>query len=433
MMRSFEDRILGGVAGGLGESSPLSAWFWRVTFVLLTLATPWVGPLGPALYVGWWWLLPQRTPTGPPRSSGVASALALLLMVALIALSVARDALVSPAGVPLAEGLMLGTLALVFFLRQWDASGRRDRLWGALVLGGAALGLALVADVVPPGLGDWLRRAWPLALIFFGLSVLLRDRLRFGGALALVVSLALGLSLGALAFNARVTQFREDQRVTYAETLAEDVLLLQVNVETLTSDVEFLNHAQARQLSARFIGSHSSILQQDYSVSADNLATFTLREAQPEGLPPLPDLGRGTLRVELPEDVALAISYAGETGDATFNLGALNLERLNLDLAEGDALVRLPDYQPLSPSVRQEPGRMIVREGNLTLFVPESVGGRFVLDRDRRLRPEFDDTEYILIDDGADGTLEARQYELLDTQMQYTLVVPQGLIRLEVD
>jgi phage shock protein PspC (stress-responsive transcriptional regulator) len=33
--KSDKDRLLGGICGGLGESTPLPSWVWRLIFVLL--------------------------------------------------------------------------------------------------------------------------------------------------------------------------------------------------------------------------------------------------------------------------------------------------------------------------------------------------------------------------------------------------------------
>lgn len=111
MIRSFTDRVVAGICGGLGDLLPLGAWFFRALFVLLSVVT--LGAFA-LLYVGLWWLIPQDTPAAPVRRSPLVLLLTLLLMIGTLigwgAWFFGDFALFWP-------GLLLG-LALVFFLRQ---------------------------------------------------------------------------------------------------------------------------------------------------------------------------------------------------------------------------------------------------------------------------------------------------------------------------
>ncbi|MCL4253592.1 MAG: PspC domain-containing protein, partial [Anaerolineae bacterium] len=64
MTRSFTDRVLGGVCGGLSTRLPLNAWGVRVLFLLGTIAT--LGLLVP-IYGLLWVLLPQESLIAPKR------------------------------------------------------------------------------------------------------------------------------------------------------------------------------------------------------------------------------------------------------------------------------------------------------------------------------------------------------------------------------
>jgi phage shock protein C len=77
MNRSFTDRVLGGVCGGLGAALRFNPWLLRLIFIVLTVASSGLFAL---LYLALWWVMPQQSPVYGSR----ASALSTLLMLALI-------------------------------------------------------------------------------------------------------------------------------------------------------------------------------------------------------------------------------------------------------------------------------------------------------------------------------------------------------------
>lgn len=83
MVRSFNDRILGGVCGGLAVGLPLGPWTLRVAFILLTVIT--LG-LGLPIYLALWWLMPQESLISPSRGGAIRALLALIVIAALSAL-----------------------------------------------------------------------------------------------------------------------------------------------------------------------------------------------------------------------------------------------------------------------------------------------------------------------------------------------------------
>ena len=56
LTRSDSDKRIGGVCGGLGESSPLPSWAWRLLFVTLVLCFG----TGILLYILLWIFVPAK-------------------------------------------------------------------------------------------------------------------------------------------------------------------------------------------------------------------------------------------------------------------------------------------------------------------------------------------------------------------------------------
>ena len=102
-----------------------------------------------------------------------------------------------------------------------------------------------------------------------------------------------------------------------------------------------------------FVGSMNSDIQIEYIEDAPS-AAIQITEAYVSEIPSLEDLGRGNLTVQIPPNIAVGVTFAGQrTKTASFDMAALNLEQLNLQVDEGNVLVVLPAYQALSPSVQE--------------------------------------------------------------------------------
>ena len=308
---------------------------------------------------------------------------------------------------------------------------RMSALVGMTAVVVAAALLLHALGTIPDGLYDVLTRSWPALLIVLGLGLLLPERLPLASVIVLGLSGALVAGVAYAAYTNRAGQLRDDQRVPIDQTVGDDVALLVVNVNILDTDVEVFSSSGAR-IGGEFTGSEASDIRVTYFETDDARAEFTLTETRPDQLPRLEAVGRATLRLEIPETVAVAVVLDGNDGLMTLNMSTLELERLVLDLNRGDALVTLPAYQPLAANAPEQPGLLTVRNGNLTVIVPPAVAMRMELDRGgNNIRPEFDDS-YILIDDGADGTLEKRADTPDDIPLNYEVTVPRGLIRLQV-
>ncbi|MBZ0296868.1 MAG: hypothetical protein K8L99_30180 [Anaerolineae bacterium] len=307
---------------------------------------------------------------------------------------------------------------------------RTNLVWGLLLV---ALALVVVLHAlgnVPEGIYDLFLRAWPVLLVFAGLSIFLRPRMALGNWLALVISVALVVGVSAMAFNARVTQQRDDYQEPVAQVVSPEVTLLRLRLDMQTADIEILPATIAdRQINGLFSGSVESDLETTYSQEGAS-ATLSLVESQSSAYPLLENVGRGTLRLELPPGLPLDVEIQGDSGDVLLNTSGLSIERMNLDLQEGDALVTLPAYEPLGSQGSESLGTLAVRNGDITLSIPPEVGARLELNRGGSgIEPEYDPAVYnFLVGD----VLEARNIENAGITARYTVTAPRGRIRVQV-
>lgn len=117
MYRNFTDRVLGGVCGGLGALLPLSAWWFRAAFVILSIVT--LGAFA-LLYVALWMLVPQQSLARRQRGGSGVFLLTIVLVLATGAgwLIWTGGGLRGPGGGQVYWAGMLTLVAGVFFLRQ---------------------------------------------------------------------------------------------------------------------------------------------------------------------------------------------------------------------------------------------------------------------------------------------------------------------------
>jgi phage shock protein PspC (stress-responsive transcriptional regulator) len=117
MYRSFDNRLLAGVCGGLAALLPINAWVFRLGFVVLTFVT---GGVFAALYLLLWWIIPQENPVG--RRRGGSGLLLLTLLCTALALGgwwlAQSGQLPGINGMALLWPVIFTLLAGVFFLRQ---------------------------------------------------------------------------------------------------------------------------------------------------------------------------------------------------------------------------------------------------------------------------------------------------------------------------
>ncbi len=117
MVRSFSDRVFGGVCGGLAAMLPFSAWWLRGAFVLLSLLT---GGVFVCVYILLWWLMPQETVFARRRGGAGLFLFALLLSAVVLAgwWMNLNGGLRGENGAELLWPIIVSVLALVFFIKQ---------------------------------------------------------------------------------------------------------------------------------------------------------------------------------------------------------------------------------------------------------------------------------------------------------------------------
>ncbi|MCA9914669.1 MAG: PspC domain-containing protein [Anaerolineae bacterium] len=434
MSRSFTNRLFGGICGGLGNITPLSPWLWRVVFIVLAVITQGAAALA---YLLLWWMLPLQSPTQRQSPNLLLTLFALLLSLGVIGGWFARDSI----GLELYGALVVLLLALIFFLKQ--LRGGSFAIGSGLLIAAVVLLLGTLGTL-PAGLQDIALRSWPALLVLIGLETLLRYRVRrIGGLLALVLSTALVVGAATLAYNNRVDQKRTENQITIEvpnlesnelAAISPEVTTLQIDLRTLDTDVVVsVVESDERVIHGEFLGGSNSDVEVFYEETG-SLATFRITERYASDFPQLAAIGRADLRLQIPRGLALGMAFEGERGTANFDMAALNLERLDLTLVSGDALVTLPAYQPLSPSVQERPGTWLVQNGNLSVTVPQEVGARFLLARNRNSEPRpgqtYDDLLYRVELSGDDYVLISRQFENAAVQVTYRVDVRGGNLRL---
>lgn len=311
---------------------------------------------------------------------------------------------------------------------------RRSLLWGLVAVAVAGTIFARALNIIPENLYDVILRAWPALLILVGIATFLRNRVPLGGIIALGVSLAIAVNIGALAYSSRSNQQRSDYTQAVTQPLGAGVSLLVVDVATLTTDLDIsLAPDETRTVSGEFVGSSESTIHLDYTEDGTGRAVFTLRETQSNAFQRLEAVGRGALRLTLPPDIGIDLVVDGVQGMTTLNLSRVSLERLTVDLERGDVLVNLPAYAPQSPTMQNDPnaetGVITVREGNLTVVIPDAVGASMALNRGSgAFEPIFNETVYNYL---RSDVLEHRNFDNASIKVRYTLVVPRGVIRVE--
>lgn len=117
MVRSFTDRVFGGVCGGLGASIRVNPWILRAAFVVLAAASLGVFAL---FYIALWWFLPQQSLTQPTYGGSIRFIMVVFLAAAFTLIWVGRDQgwLSTPDGQSIYWPVLLLLMSLVFVARQ---------------------------------------------------------------------------------------------------------------------------------------------------------------------------------------------------------------------------------------------------------------------------------------------------------------------------
>lgn len=102
LARSLQDRVLGGVCGGLGAYLGIGAWWVRLTLAALTALS---GGVAALLYVLLWWTMPLDLQPDAPRAGRDIGMLLLVggltALTGLVVLARGLGLLTGPGGVDL--------------------------------------------------------------------------------------------------------------------------------------------------------------------------------------------------------------------------------------------------------------------------------------------------------------------------------------------
>ena len=301
-------------------------------------------------------------------------------------------------------------------LTLWEAAGLALGLGGALASftemrprGAVTLPLLLLGTwlaawlwrigALAPGHADLLARIAPAPLLLLGLRALVRGRqpgstrALLANAFALVGTGAICVLFAAQAFERYDARPQEDTReqALLSRELPGDLRLLRIELQATASDV-IVERALTPlpQISGRYVGSanHRLVITCNgapcaddgrLAARADGTADFHVREEPHAALPPLEERGRGELRLQLPGELPVDLFIESRAGELTLSLGGVQLERLNVALGRGDALVSIPRYAPLGTPQGAAHAHLMLEQGSLTLRVPMALDARFTL------------------------------------------------------
>jgi hypothetical protein len=310
-------------------------------------------------------------------------------------------------------------------------SRQRNLIWGLipLVVGGVLLFDAL--DLLPNGLSDFLWRAWPVIIIITGLIWLLRGRIPLGSVAAIGLAGLTVAGVAVAAYTSREGQIRTENVIEIEQTIDDAVTLLVINVDLLDTDLT-ITRGDSREITGEFVGSEESVVEPVYIDDSGATVEYFIEENKPGQFPMLEAIGRGTLDLNVPTDVNVAVNVIVADGLVTLNLSDLQLERLTLTLDQGDAAVTLPAYQPRSLDPAERPGEIIIRDGDLIMIVPDSVDARLAFDRQNSGIPVVYDPAYIDQRDNVDGILR-REIESSEIRLYYDILISSGILTLEVN
>ena len=288
--RSREDRILAGVAGGLGRYFDLSPTFFRIAFVILTL----VGGAGILIYVGAALIIPDEGRTD----------------------SIVSEALRRHRDRPwLLVGVALVAIAVVSLVAQADFWPNSGFAWVLLLLGGAAIVVAQRRgnDGEPsPETGTEVRAFRQPSLFLPVLGVLLAA----AGVLALLeatgtdVPWTIALAAGAIGIGVVVAAGAFLRRRT-GGLVVVGIILATLAVTVSVIDVRLDGPIGDRTFRPFDVAS----VQRTYDVSIGSL-TVDLTNARLSGDREIEaNVGIGELRVVVPTDVDVDVDASASAGD----------------------------------------------------------------------------------------------------------------------
>jgi phage shock protein PspC (stress-responsive transcriptional regulator) len=295
--RSRDDRILAGVAGGLGRYFDISPTFFRIGFAILAL----VGGAGILLYVAAWLVIPDEGDSD----------------------SIVSEALRRRRDRPwLLAGVGLVAIALISLFAQADFWPNSGFAWTLLLLGGLAIMFARrrAADHTPPD-DAATPAATPAArprqpsLLLPGLGVLLAaaGALALADAIGVDVRWDVALAVGAIATGVAVVAGVALRRRT-GGLVVVGLVLATLAVAVSAVDVRLEGPIGSRVYSPF----ETSDLKRDYDISIGDLELDLSNAALAAGDTEVDaNVGIGELRVIVPDDVAVDVDASASAGEVT--------------------------------------------------------------------------------------------------------------------
>jgi phage shock protein PspC (stress-responsive transcriptional regulator) len=303
--RSQDERVLAGVAGGLGQYFDISPTFFRIGFAILTL----VGGAGILLYVAAWLVIPDEGES----DSIVSEALRrhrdrpwLLVGVGLVA--IALVSLFAQADFWPNSGfawtlLLLGALAIMFAQRRAPDRTPPDDAATPAATTAATLGATPAArprqpSLLLPGLGVLLAAAGALALL---------------DAVGVDVRWDVALAVGAIGTGIAVVAGVALRRRT-GGLVVVGLLLAALAVTLSAVDVRLEGPIGSRV----YTPFETSDLKRDYDMSIGDLeldlsnAVLAAGDTEVDA-----NVGIGELLVTVPDDVAVDVDASASAGEVT--------------------------------------------------------------------------------------------------------------------
>jgi len=295
--RSRDERILAGVAGGLGRYFDITPTFFRIGFAILTL----VGGAGILLYVAAWLVIPDEDESD----------------------SIVSEALRRHRDRPwLLAGVGLVGIALVSLFAQADFWPNSGFAWTLLLLGGLVIVFAQRRatdgtrpdDAAPPA-GTPAAQPRQPSLLLPGLGVLLAA----AGALALLEAVGVdvrwdvALAVGAIGTGVAVVAGVALRRRT-GGLVVVGLVLATLAIAVSAVDVRLEGPIGTRVYSPLETGD----LKRDYDISIGDLRLDLSNAALAAGDTEVDaNVGIGELTVIVPDDVAVDVDASASAGEVT--------------------------------------------------------------------------------------------------------------------
>lgn len=117
MYRSFTDRVLGGVCGGLGAAWRINPWLVRLVIIVFSVASLGAGVL---LYLALWWAMPLESLLQDHRTNPFNVLLILVIFGVIVGVWIGQvtGQLRGPSGQQIFLPVALLALSSIFLLRQ---------------------------------------------------------------------------------------------------------------------------------------------------------------------------------------------------------------------------------------------------------------------------------------------------------------------------